>query len=86
MIWAQLHSGPAGRNEFRRCELELIRDKRGRLTGVIREVAGGRERLSTPQGEAIADYSPQADLTYDTSRRRIGSGNRLPGMTGDDQD
>lgn len=65
--------------------MELIRDKHGRLTGVIREIAGGRERLYTPQGEAIADYSPETDLTYDTQRRRIGSGNRLAGLV-DDQD
>lgn len=45
--------------------MELSRDKHGRLTGVIREVAGARERLYTPQGEAIADYSPLTDLTYD---------------------
>lgn len=65
--------------------MELIRDKRGRLTGVIREVAGGRERLYTPQGEAVADYFPETGLTYDTDRRRIGSGNRLAGLV-DDQD
>jgi len=64
--------------------MELIRDKHGRLTGVIREV-GGRERLYRPTGEAIADYSPRTNLTYDTDRRRIGSGNRLPGLV-DDED
>ena len=65
--------------------MELIRDKHGRLTGVIRETAGGRERLCTPQGEAIADYSPETDLTYDTQRRRIGSGNRLAGLVDDEK-
>ena len=65
--------------------MELIRDKHGRLTGVIREIAGGRERLYKPTGEAVADYSPATDLTYDTQRRRIGSGNRLAGLV-DDQD
>jgi hypothetical protein len=65
--------------------MELIRDKRGRLTGVIREIAGGRERLYRPTGEAVADYSPATDLTYDTQHRRIGSGDRLPGLV-DDQD
>ena len=65
--------------------MELIRDKHGRLTGVIREIAGGRERLYKPTGEAIADYSPRTNLTYDTDRRRIGSGDRLAGLV-DDQD
>jgi hypothetical protein len=65
--------------------MELIRDKHGRLTGVIREIAGGRERLYKPTGEAVADYSLETDLTYDTQRRRIGSGNRLAGLV-DDQD
>ena len=63
--------------------MELIRDKHGRLTGVIREIAGGRERLYKPTGEAVADYSPATDLTYDTQRRRIGSGDRLPGLVED---
>jgi hypothetical protein len=65
--------------------MELIRDKHGRLTGVIREIAGGQERLYTPQGEAIADYSPETDLTYDTQRRRMGSGNRLAGLIDDEK-
>jgi hypothetical protein len=65
--------------------MELIRDKHGRLTGVIREIGGGRERLYTPQGEALADYSPETDLTYDTQRRRMGSGNRLAGLVDDEK-
>lgn len=65
--------------------MELIKDRHGRLSAVIREVAGGRERLYKPTGEAVADYSPATDLTYDTQRRRIGSGNRLAGLV-DDED
>jgi hypothetical protein len=64
--------------------MELIRDKHGRLTGVIRKL-GGRERLYKPTGEAVADYSPETDLTYDTQRRRIGSGNRLAGLVDDEK-
>jgi hypothetical protein len=65
--------------------MELIRDKHGRLTGVIREISGGRRRLSTPTGEAIADYDPITRATYDTDRRRLGTGDRLAGLV-DDQD
>jgi hypothetical protein len=64
--------------------MDLIRDKHGRLTGVVRKIAGGA-RLYTPQGEAVADYSPATELTYDTQRRRIGSGNRLAGLVDDEE-
>jgi hypothetical protein len=33
----------------------------------------------------VADYSPTTDLTYDTQRRRVGSGDRLRGLV-EDQD
>ena len=60
--------------------MQILRDKTGRQQGVIREIAGGRERLYTPDGKAVADYDRKTDATYDTDRRRIGTGNRLPGM------
>ncbi len=65
--------------------MELIRDRHGVLTGIVREVAGGRRRLYKPTGEAIADYDPITRATYDTDRRRLGTGDRLAGMV-DDQD
>ena len=46
--------------------MELIRNKHGKLTGVIRELAGERERLYTPTGKAIADYDSVTGATYDT--------------------
>ena len=60
--------------------MELIRDCRGVLTGIIREVAGGRRRLYTPTGEAISDHDPSPRATYDTDRRRLGTGDRLAGL------
>jgi hypothetical protein len=66
--------------------MELIRNKHGKLTGVIRELAGGRERLYTPTGKAIADYDSATRATYDTDRHRIGSGNRLAGMVNQDEE
>lgn len=65
--------------------MELIRDKHGRLTGIIRELAGRRERLYTAAGKAIADHDQVTRATYDTDRRRIGSGNRLAGLVEDDE-
>jgi len=65
--------------------MKLIRDKHGRLTGVIREIAGGKDRLYKQTGEAVADYPPATGLTYDGQRRRIGSDNRLAGLV-DDED
>jgi len=60
--------------------MELIRDKHGKLTGIIRDLAGKKERLYTPTGTPIADYDQVTRATYDTDRRRIGSGNRLAGL------
>jgi hypothetical protein len=60
--------------------MSILRDNTGRQQGLIRKLAGNRERLYSPAGKAIADYDPRTDATYDTDRRRIGTGNRLPGM------
>jgi hypothetical protein len=65
--------------------MELIRDRHGILVGTIRELAGGRERLYTPTGKAIADYDSVTGATYDTDRHRIGSGNRLAGLVEDEE-
>jgi hypothetical protein len=62
--------------------MEILRDKNGRPQGVIREVAGGQERLYDRAGNAIATYSPRTNYTYDNNASRIGSGNRLPGLVG----
>ena len=60
--------------------MRILRDNTGRQQGVTREIAGKRERLYTPAGRAVADYDPITDATYSTDRRRLGTGNRLPGM------
>jgi len=60
--------------------MEILRDNTGRQQGVIREIAGERKRLYTPAGTTVADYDPATNATYDSNRRRIGTGNRLPGM------
>ena len=65
--------------------MKILRDKTGRQQGVTREIAGKRERLYSPAGKPIADYDPRTDATYDTDRRRIGTGNRLPGMVDQDE-
>jgi hypothetical protein len=66
--------------------MQILRDKNGRQQGVIREIAGKRERLYTPAGKAVADYDGVTGATYDTDRRRIGTGNRLAGMVGEDEE
>jgi hypothetical protein len=66
-------------------DMQILRDKTGRQQGVIREIAGDRKRLYTPAGKPLADYDPNTDATYDTDRRRIGTGNRLPGMVDRDE-
>jgi hypothetical protein len=65
--------------------MQILRDKTGRQQGVIRDIAGERKRLYTPDGNAVADYDRKTDATYDTDRRRIGTGNRLPGMVNSDE-
>ncbi len=52
---------------------------------MIRELAGGRERLYTPTGKAVADYDSATRATYDTDRHRIGTGNRLAGLVEDEE-
>lgn len=64
--------------------MEILRDKNGKLQGVIRKIAGGQERLYDGAGNAIATYRPNVNYTYGNDGVRIGSGNRLAGMI--DQD
>jgi hypothetical protein len=60
--------------------MEILRDKNGKLQGVIRKIAGGQERLYDGAGNAIATYRPNVNYTYGNDGVRIGSGNRLAGM------
>ena len=66
--------------------MQILRNKNGRQQGVIREIAGKRERLYTPAGKTVADYDDVTGATYDSDRRRIGTGNRLAGMVGEDEE
>ena len=60
--------------------MEILRDKNGKQQGVIREIAGGQDRLYDRAGHAIATYRPNTNYTYDNNGVRLGSGNRLPGL------
>ena len=62
--------------------MEILRDKNGKPQGVIREIAGGQERLYDRAGRPITIYRPNTDYTYDNHGVRTGSGNRLPGLAG----
>lgn len=60
--------------------MTILRDKSGNPQGVIRDVAGGMERLLSLGGRVVATYRPDTDWTYDKNGVRIGTGNRLAGM------
>ena len=62
--------------------MEILKDKYGKPQGILREIAGGLERLYDRGGRSIATYRPQTDYTYDNNGSRMGSGNRLPGLAG----
>ena len=62
--------------------MEILRDKCGKQQGVIREIAGGQERLYDRTGRPVATYHPNTNYTYDNNGARTGSGNRLPGLVG----
>jgi hypothetical protein len=66
--------------------MEILRDKNGKLEGVIREIAGEQERLYDGAGNAIATYRRNVNYTYGNDGVRIGSGNRLAGMIGDNEE
>ncbi|HSZ00649.1 MAG TPA: hypothetical protein VK788_14215 [Terriglobales bacterium] len=44
--------------------MEVLKDKYGRPQGLIREIAGGQERLFDIDGQAIATYRPSTNFTY----------------------
>lgn len=60
----------------------IIKDRNGRPQGIIRQMAGGREQLLSNSGNTIAYYDPATDSTYKPGGSKIGSGNRLVGMAG----
>ena len=60
--------------------MEILRDKYGKPQGIIREIAGGQERLYDRAGHTIATYRPNTNYTYNNNGARVGSGNRLPGL------
>jgi len=64
----------------------IIRDRNGKPQGIIRELAGDREELTTNSGCPIAYYDPTTDATYRPGGLRIGYGNRLAGMVGEDNE
>lgn len=63
----------------------ILKDGAGNPQGVIRETAGGNERLCDRSGASIATWRRNVDFTYDNGGSRLGSGNRLAGLV-DDQD
>jgi len=65
-------------------EVLILKDGAGNPQGVIREVAGGNERLYDRSGASIATYRRDVNFTYDNNGARFGSGNRLAGLVEDD--
>jgi hypothetical protein len=59
--------------------MTILKDRKGNPQGVIREVAGGMQRLLDLGGKVVATYRPDTDSTYDKNGVRIGTGNRLAG-------
>lgn len=47
-------------------------------------MAGGREELLSNSGHTVAYYDQKTDATYKLGGSKIGSGNRLVGMAGQD--
>jgi hypothetical protein len=64
--------------------MTTLKDRNGNPQRVIRQVAGGMERLLDLGGKVVATYRPDTDWTYDHNGVRIGTGNRLAGMVGDE--
>jgi hypothetical protein len=63
----------------------ILKDGAGNPQGVIREIAGGQERVYDRAGNAIATYRRNTNFTYDNNGVRFGSGNRLAGLVEDDE-
>jgi hypothetical protein len=64
--------------------MTILKDRNGNPQGVIREGAGDMERLLDLGGKVVATYRPDNDWTYDNNGVRIGTGNRLAGIIGDE--
>jgi len=60
----------------------ILKDATGKPQGIIRQQAGGRELLLSNSGHPIGYYDARTDATYKPGGAKIGSGNRLAGMAG----
>ena len=62
--------------------MTILRDKNGKPQGVIREVAGGIERLLDPSGKVVPTFRHDTDWTYDKNgvRSRPGASGKLPAL------
>jgi hypothetical protein len=65
--------------------MQILRDRNGKLQGIIREIAGHEERLYDSTGNAMATYRHNG-YTYDNAGVRIGSGDRLAGLIAEDKE
>ena len=64
--------------------MQILRERNGKLEGVVREIAGQEERLYDASGKVMATYRRNG-YTYDNAGMRIGSGNRLAGLIDDEE-
>jgi hypothetical protein len=62
--------------------VEILKDKYGGSQGLIREIAGGQERLVDIGGQAIATCRPSTNFTCDNNGTHIDTRNSLPGLAG----
>jgi len=62
----------------------ILKDGAGNPEAIIRDLPGDQQRLCDRSGSTIATYRGRVDFTYDNNGSRIGSGNRLAGMAGED--
>lgn len=53
--------------------MTILKDRNGNPQGVIREGAGGMERLLDLGGKVVATYRPDTNWTYDNNGVRIGT-------------
>jgi hypothetical protein len=67
--------------------LTILKDRNGNSPGVIRERAGGMERLLDLGDKVVATYRPDIDWTYDWTYEKNdvrSTGHRLDGMAEDE--
>ena len=59
---------------------QQIKDRGGRLVGIIKTLPNGRQEIRDPSGRSLGTYDPKTNKTKDSTGRLVATGNVLTAL------